>query len=566
MKSVDKVNSKKTIDPKQKRFSWFPFGERKSTNDKQEPVKVSKKKQNKRKKNQSKVTENRFLKFSLKIVFIIILATLLTIITFAGAVYAYQDQFEGRALYGAKIFGEEMGGLNQKEIYRKVNEALDNMNFRFFIDGTEVVATPQELGITYQADVTAKNVYKLGRDSGYYQNLVFGAVSLIYRINNPAGVWLAEGLNYGIRENVTIDYVVDNATLDTYTQSISQKFENKSQDAGLIIKGEDIKVVPAIYGRAVAAESIKSQVKEALAIRNTPSIQINVTEVRPDIIESEVASSVAATKKIINLPVKYSYSGKTYTPSKEIIGSWIIFKKSGNLLAPSVDAGKVAGYLDGVAKGINIATVSQKVKVINQGQREVTQEGKNGLAVDVKTASNKTANSLNGGQGITLPLTTYVVKYKTEVNNILVANWDKYIEIDISSQQMCAYLSGGEKVNCWAITTGRSGWATPVGTFLIRSKAGAGGTANLYGSGGGVCMPNPPSTEKLCGINYVSTFTAQGHAIHEAWWRRYPGDYNYFGNPNYRYNGSHGCINSPYDVAKFIYYWAPIGTPVVIHY
>ena len=566
MKSVNKADSKKKVNPKAKKSSWFVFGRKKSPKDNKKPVKVSKKKQNKKKKNQPKNTGHKFLKLSLRIVLIIVLAVFLTIITFAGAVYAYQDQFEGRAFYGAKIFGEEMGGLNQKEIYRKVNDALGEMVFRFSIDGTEVVATPQELGITYRADATAENAYRLGRADDYYQNLAYGAVSLIYRANNQAGVWLGEGLGYGIHENVAVEYVVDSAVLDTYTQTISQKFENKSQDAGLIIKGEDIQVVPAIYGRAVAAESIKSQVKEALATRDSSSIQINVTEVRPDIIESEVASSAAAAKKIINLPVSYSYSGETYTPSRETIGSWIIFKKEGNSLVPSVDAGKVAGYLNGVAKGINIAAVNQKVKVINQGQREITQEGKNGLAVDVKTAANKTANSLNGGQGVSLALTTYVVKYKTEVNNILVANWDKYIEVDISAQQMCAYLAGGEKVNCWAITTGRSGWATPIGTFVIRSKAGAGGTANLYGAGGGVCMPNPPSTTKLCGINYVSTFTAQGHAIHEAWWRRYPGDYNYFGNQNYRYNGSHGCVNSPYDVAKFIYYWAPIGTPVVIHY
>lgn len=509
--------------------------------------------------------EHKFFKTTLRVLIIIFLAFLLIIITFAGAVYAYQDKFGDRALYGTKIFGQEMGGLTRKQIFKKVDESLKTMSFKFSIDGTEISATPLEVGIDYRIEATASNAYEMGRQGNYFENLTNSGVSLLYRINQTAGEWLGETVDYPIYENIEVVYTIDDAILDAYTKGISAKYDSKSQDAGLVIKGDEVQVIPAVYGRAVAAESIKKQIKQALKTKDTSAIDINMTEIKPDITEGEVATSIAAAQKLISLPVIYTYSGKKFIPTKDIIGGWVAFKKEGNVLVPSIDTARVTKYLNQVAAGINIAAVNQKVKVVNQGEHEVTREGKNGLAVDVRTAASKTANNLNAGQDVSLALTTYVVKFKTEVNNILVANWDKYIEVDISSQQMCAYLAGGEKVNCWAITTGRSGWNTPIGTFIIRRKAGAGGIDGGPG-GGGVCMPNPPSTTPLCGINYVSTFTAQGHAIHEAWWRRHPGDANWFGNPNWRWNGSHGCVNSPYDVAKFIYYWAPVGTPVVIHY
>jgi lipoprotein-anchoring transpeptidase ErfK/SrfK len=195
----------------------------------------------------------------------------------------------------------------------------------------------------------------------------------------------------------------------------------------------------------------------------------------------------------------------------------------------------------------------------------VEQEGKDGLAVDVDQAAVYTATNLSAKKSVDLELPTYAVKAKTQVNSIIVADWSKYIEINLSTQTMIAYTAGGVVVNSWSITSGASskGYATPTGTFLIRNKSGEGGIPGS--SGGGVCMPNPPSKTSLCGINYVSYFTGQGHAIHEAWWRS-PGAANDFGNPNYRWNGSHGCINATFSAAQFIFYWAPIGTPVIIHY
>jgi lipoprotein-anchoring transpeptidase ErfK/SrfK len=45
-----------------------------------------------------------------------------------------------------------------------------------------------------------------------------------------------------------------------------------------------------------------------------------------------------------------------------------------------------------------------------------------------------------------------------------------------------------------------------------------------------------------------------GYALHGAYW------HNNFGHPM-----SHGCVNLPVDVSKWMFEWAPIGTMVVSH-
>jgi hypothetical protein len=115
----------------------------------------------------------------------------------------------------------------------------------------------------------------------------------------------------------------------------------------------------------------------------------------------------------------------------------------------------------------------------------------------------------------------------------------KYIEINLS-QQSLKYFEGGRKVDEFLISSGRSGWRTPTGIFRIQRKV----LAELM-AGPGYYLPAVP---------YVMGFLGS-YTIHGTYW------HNNFGHPM-----SHGCINAPTPKARELYFWADIGTPVVIHY
>ncbi|NOX61315.1 MAG: L,D-transpeptidase family protein [Chloroflexi bacterium] len=114
----------------------------------------------------------------------------------------------------------------------------------------------------------------------------------------------------------------------------------------------------------------------------------------------------------------------------------------------------------------------------------------------------------------------------------------KWIEIDLSSQRLIA-REGNKVVFRTRISSGLPRTPTPVGRYRIRLKI-----RRQTMSGPGYRLPN---------VQWVMYFVGN-YAIHGTYW------HNNFGRPM-----SHGCVNATNKAARFLYNWAPYGTPVIIH-
>ena len=118
----------------------------------------------------------------------------------------------------------------------------------------------------------------------------------------------------------------------------------------------------------------------------------------------------------------------------------------------------------------------------------------------------------------------------------------KSIVISLSQQAMWAY-EGSTLVDSIYVSTGREKFKTPTGLYAVNLKMKLDDMDGIIG-GEEYDVPNVPD---------VMYFTDRGHAIHGAYW------HENFGNPM-----SHGCVNLPLDISKWLYDWAPVGTPVLI--
>lgn len=114
----------------------------------------------------------------------------------------------------------------------------------------------------------------------------------------------------------------------------------------------------------------------------------------------------------------------------------------------------------------------------------------------------------------------------------------RWIQIDITNQRLIAW-QGANQVYAVVISTGKGATPTRAGTFTIQTKLR---TDRMRGPGYDV--PDVPFTMYYHG----------GYAIHGAYWHQR------FGTPV-----SHGCVNVAVNHAKWLFNWASVGTPVVIH-
>jgi lipoprotein-anchoring transpeptidase ErfK/SrfK len=127
------------------------------------------------------------------------------------------------------------------------------------------------------------------------------------------------------------------------------------------------------------------------------------------------------------------------------------------------------------------------------------------------------------------------------------ANEGKVILISVPSQRLYAYENGVSLFDYPVpITTGKAGYDTVRGRFSVYHKA-----TNFR-------MRSPFPDEWYDNmVSYWMPFY-QGYGIHDAYWR------SVYGTQDYPSVGSHGCVNTPLAEVERLFYWAEIGTPVIV--
>jgi lipoprotein-anchoring transpeptidase ErfK/SrfK len=135
----------------------------------------------------------------------------------------------------------------------------------------------------------------------------------------------------------------------------------------------------------------------------------------------------------------------------------------------------------------------------------------------------------------------------------------KVIVVNTTKQWLYAYQDGKQVFNT-AVTTGRPELYTPLGNYKVLSKVSP---TTFYSP----WPPGSPYYYEPTHINYALLFDYRGLYIHDAWWRAAfgPGTNTWHNDPKAGWvTGSHGCVNTALDAAKWIYNWAPVGTVVQI--
>lgn len=120
-----------------------------------------------------------------------------------------------------------------------------------------------------------------------------------------------------------------------------------------------------------------------------------------------------------------------------------------------------------------------------------------------------------------------------------VPETDRWIHVDLSEQTLVAY-EGDRAVFATLVSTGREGFATPVGTYRIQSKHVS------------TTMDDPDSPTEAYSIEDVpwTMYFEGSYALHAAFWH-----------DNFGRVRSHGCVNMAPADARWIFEWTTPGLP-----
>jgi lipoprotein-anchoring transpeptidase ErfK/SrfK len=138
---------------------------------------------------------------------------------------------------------------------------------------------------------------------------------------------------------------------------------------------------------------------------------------------------------------------------------------------------------------------------------------------------------------IQMPILAAIAGPKSEMASLKKSK-KRWIEINLSTQRLIAW-QGKTWVDARIISSGKRSTPTRTGVFAIQTMY-----RTTPMSGEGYSVPDVPH----------AMFYDGGYAIHGAYW------HNSFGTPV-----SHGCVNMSESAAQWLFSWAKVGTPIVIH-
>ncbi|MFT4219935.1 MAG: L,D-transpeptidase [Microbacterium sp.] len=294
-------------------------------------------------------------------------------------------------------------------------------------------------------------------------------------------------------------------------------------------------------GTGIDVDAVAEALHTAFA-EGKPTIELDVSQVP---VEAKTTTAMAKeTTATLNTMLSKAgfYVGKERTVkiTHDTLASWLTVSadETGNLQV-TADVAAIQTVVDKLAKKVNRKVVNTTVIADSDGKvLNTIRKGTSGRKLDstAGVADAFAAQLANGNSVYKLPVT---------VTKPTVKKIERSIEVDLSSQRMFL-RQNGKVIGTYAVSTGKPGTPTHTGTFAIGWKL----TSQDMGNED---TDKPPYyyTENVPWVMYFNG----DQALHGAYWHN-----------NFGHVMSHGCVNLPVNVAKMVFNWAPVGTPVWIHY
>jgi hypothetical protein len=429
--------------------------------------------------------------------------------------------FMNRFYFGSMINGVSITGKTTEDIEANILEESETYTLKLKERG-DVEENIKGSDIEYKYNL--ENGIKELKDS---QN----SFGWIYGLFNNTDYKVKKEISYNEEMLKSIFDSLNCINSDNIIESESAKIEYENNE--YVIKEE-------VYGNKLDEDVLYNKVKEAL---NEEEKEINLEEIQcyenPQYTADleEVVEAKNTLNKYIGSSITYNFGGKTEVLNGETIHEWLAVDENFGVV---IDEEKVRGYVNSLSIKYDTYGATRTFKTsldttVNVGG------GNYGWLINYSEETQSLMNAIKEGQnGERQPIYA-----QTAVSHEGNDFGNTYVEINLTNQHIWFY-NEGILISESPMVSGNanSKYATPAGIYSLTYKER---DATLKGEN----YSTP--------VSYWMPFNGD-IGIHDATWR------SKFGGEIYVGNGSHGCINTPYNVASAIFQYITPGTPVVCYF
>jgi hypothetical protein len=314
----------------------------------------------------------------------------------------------------------------------------------------------------------------------------------------------------------------------------------KPQDASLEYAEDGYKIVDEVKGNSINKDIFYDSVVDAI-IKSKANLNLDASNCYENPKFTSTSQEVIDAKNLLDkyagIEITYNSGDKKEIIDGDIIHTWLEVDKDMKVL---INEEKVRNSTYRISSVFNTFGNTRNFVTTAKNIIQVSGGNYGWIVNNVKEAKDLIENIKNGQDIIKEPAYAQTAKVKgsSDVGNT-------YVEINMTKQHLWFYKNGSLVVEGDVVTGNQStNTLTPAGTYILNYKER---NATLKGE------------DYSSPVEYWLPFNGN-IGIHDASWR------SEFGKQIYMTDGSHGCINSPYELAKTIYENIEAATPIVCYY
>ena len=442
-----------------------------------------------------------------------------SIISFAAIYLLLVVYFNSHFLFRTSINGINVGGKSVKSVEKIMSRKAQE--YSLTIEGRNN-ATEEIVG----ADIDVS--YDFSEDINEILNNQneFMWIKSIFKKNENN---ITDGISY---DEIKLKQVIGN--LECIDESIIQPPVN----AYIIYSEGEYEIMKEDKGNKVIYDKLYSEILSSIENFNYV-LNLDDEKCYEEPQYTSESKAVVEAKKIVD---KYMKSKITYkTADNEIIiddtliNTWINIDNDFNV---NINEEAIKDYIDTLGESYdNIGNTRTFTRWSGEVIKVSTSPGI--YYIDRNLVANDIIESIKDGKEVSKEL---LFKTPNATDEYVI---NTFVEIDLTNQTI-VYYKNGNIITKGNVVTGNvsAGHATPPGVFKLDWK-----TKDTVLRGEGYESP----------VSFWMPFNG-GIGLHDASWR------SVFGGSIYKTNGSHGCINLPYNVAEAIYYNIEEKTTIICRY
>ena len=349
--------------------------------------------------------------------------------------------------------------------------------------------------------------------------------------------------------DITIEVEYDDAALEENIQNLQAVTAEQVDPVAAHPEydGNSFVVAEEQYGTTVDMETLTAKIKEHITeFDTTLDMMDEECYVMPAYTSDspEVQAACDEMNEYLKASITYPMD-EDVVVDKDLISKWVTYDDD---MKVAFNEDAVREWMREFGKKYDTLGTTRTITTPTGKTAEVS-GGTYGWSVDEETETKNLINSIKNGE-----VAERAPAYKQTAASHGAQDWGStYIEVDIAAQHMWYIVDGAVGMESDVVTgLPADGRDTPTGVYSIlyteRDSTLKGETDPETGK---------PSYETP--VAFWMPFTWQGHCFHDATWQ------SSFGGSRYQTNGSHGCVNMPYDKAEQLFNMISAGTPVIVH-